>query len=249
MQTHNSNSAHLSQAHIVSLRLITAILAAGLLAACGSGGEDATPTIPVEQLQTEAVATFAADLTSTALAMPTATPTETATPTPNPTEAPAATITPAPTAAGVIPTASCYGLTFVSDVTIPDNTKMTPGQKFTKTWRVRNSGSCDWQTGFKLNFTGGEAMGGSSISLSSAVPTGSEVNLSVDLTAPNTAATYRGNWRMANASGTYFGDEIYVQIVVGSSTATATPSATTAATSAPTATPTSTPTPTETATP
>lgn len=232
----------------LSLRPLALSLAVvWLLSACGLGGEEATPTVPVEQLQTEAVATFAADLTSTALALPTSTPTETATPTPNATEPPAATVTPAPTAAGVIPTASCYGLTFVSDVTIPDNTKMTPGQKFTKTWRVRNSGSCDWQSGFKLNFTGGEAMGGSSVSLSSAVPTGNEVSLSVDLTAPNTAATYRGNWRMANASGTYFGDEVYVQIVVGSSTATAAPSATTAATSAPTATPT--PTPTESATP
>lgn len=219
-----------------------------LLAACGSGAEEATPTVSVEQIQTEAVATFAADLTSTALALPTSTPTEAATATPLASETPAVTNTVAVVVPTTNPTASCYGLTFVSDVTIPDNSNLTPGEKFTKTWKVRNSGSCAWQSGFKLNFTGGEAMGGSSVSLSSEVPAGNEVNLSVELTAPSTAATYRGNWRMATASGTYFGDEIYVLIVVGNATATATKSATAANTQAPTATATSTATPTVTET-
>lgn len=223
------------QAH--SHRSIAVCLAAGLLlAACGSGAEQAAPTIAVEQIQTEAVATFSADLTATALAMPTNTPTEPPTPTVTPTFPPAITVTPSPAVALTSPAGSCYGLTFVSDVTIPDNTTMTPGQQFTKTWRVRNSGTCEWQTGFRLNFTGGEAMGGSSVSLSSAVQPGNTADLSVTLTAPTTAGTYRGNWRMANASGTFFGDEVYVLIVVGSAAATSTASAT------PTLAPTSTPT-------
>lgn len=204
-----------------------------LLAACGPGAEQTTPTLSVEQIQTQAVATFAADLTSTALAMPTDTPTPTETPTPSATSTPAGTST--STSVGVIPTASCYGLTYVSDVTIPDNTNMTPGQTFTKTWRVRNSGSCAWQAGFNFRFTSGEAMGGTTVALQSAVQPGAETNLSVELTAPGTPGTYRGNWRMTTASGTFFGDEVYVLIVVGSATATATsaPSATPAPTDTP----------------
>lgn len=212
--------------------LMPAIL---LLTACGGGGEQPTPTLGPDEIQTQAVETFAAYLTATAQAQPTETPTATETPTPTATSTPAATNT---AAATVAPTGTCYGLTFVSDVTIPDNTKMAPGQQFTKTWRVRNSGSCAWESGFKFNFTGGEAMDGSSVTLSSAVQPGKETELSVAMKAPSSAGTYRGNWRMATSSGTYFGDEVYVLIVVGDVTATATvqATATTAATSAATAT-------------
>jgi len=209
-----------------ALRRTVALLLASvlLLSACGGSGEEATPTLSAEQIQTQAVETFAAYMTATAGAMPTETPT------PTETQAPTATATPAVTntaAATAVPTSTCYGLTFVSDVTIPDNTNMTPGQQFTKTWRVRNSGSCAWDSGFKFNFTGGEAMGGSSVSL----------------TAPSSAGTYRGNWRMTTSTGTYFGDEVYVLIVVGSSTATATTQA--SATSVATAVPSATSAPTE----
>ena len=228
----------------LSLRSIAISLTVGLLlAACGSSAEEATPTFTVEQIQTEAVATFAAGLTETALAMPTNTPTETMTPTPTATNAPVSTNTVAATAIATIPVDSCDGLAFVSDVTVPDNTTMTPGQQFTKTWRVRNSGTCPWEAGFNFNFTSGEAMGGSSVSLATDVQPGNEVDISVPMTAPSTAGTYRGNWRMTNASGTFFGDEVYVLIIVGGSAATSTPSAS----STPTLTPTS--TPTETATP
>jgi hypothetical protein len=227
-----------SEGHATRYMMLLSLLVGVLLAGCGSGGGEATPTLSAEQIQTQAVATFAANLTSTALAMPTSTPTLTETPTQAATETPPVTDTPAATATKLIPTSSCYGLTFVSDVTIPDNTNMTPGQKFTKTWRVRNSGTCAWESGFKFNFTGGEAMGGSSLSLANAVQPGKETDLSVDLTAPSTAGTYRGNWRMTNASGTYFGDEVYVLIVVGTATATPTQGKTATPTSTSTITPT-----------
>lgn len=220
------------QAH--PYRSIAVCMAAGLLlAACRAGAEEGTPTIPVEQIQTEAVATFSSGLTATALALPTETPTETAAPTPTPTFPTAITVTPSPAALATSPTDTCYGMTFVSDVTIPDNTSVTPGQQFTKTWRVRNSGTCEWLTGFRLNFTGGEAMGGSSVELTSAVQPGDTADISVNLTAPTTAGSYRGNWRMTNAAGTFFGDEIFVLIVVSGTAATSTPSASATPTLAP----------------
>jgi hypothetical protein len=216
-----------------------------LLSACGSGAAEATPTLSVEAIQTRAVAIFASDLTQTALAMPSPTPTPTDTPSPTATSTPAPTDTPATllaTAASSMPTSSCYSLAFVADVTIPDNTTMTPGQNFTKTWRVKNNGSCTWEAGFKFSFTGGEAMGATPLALANAVSKGTETELSVALTAPTTPGTYRGNWRMAMASGSYFGDEVYVLIVVGSSTAissTLTITVTPTATGTPTETPTS----------
>ncbi|HLF75051.1 MAG TPA: NBR1-Ig-like domain-containing protein [Anaerolineales bacterium] len=213
-----------------------------LLASCGAAVPELTPTVTfnADDVRTQAVGTFSADLTQTALAAPTDTPT--ATPTlPTLATLPASTAsTPfgAATVAGAAPTSvtSCYGLTFVSDVTIPDNTQMTPGKAFTKTWKVLNAGSCAWEAGFKFGLTGGEAMGSSPLTLQSSVAAGAQFDLSVPMTAPNTPGTYRGNWRMSTASGQFFGDEVYVVIVVGGGAAATSTGA--AATAIPTATPT-----------
>jgi len=137
-------------------------------------------------------------------------------------------------------------MAFVSDVTIPDNTNMKPGQKFTKTWRVRNNGTCAWEAGFKLNFIGGDAMGGTTLTLDKAISPGSETELSVPMTAPNTSGTHRSNWRMATAAGANFGDEVYVIIVVSGTTVTSPTPTATGTSIVTTATPTSTPTATAT---
>jgi hypothetical protein len=104
----------------------------------------------------------------------------------------------------------------VSDVTIPDNTQMAPGKTFTKTWKVKNTGSCAWDAGFKFQNTGGEAMGATAFTLPAAVASGQTYDISVPMTAPNKTGTLRGNWRMATAAGQVFGDEVFVVIVVGS---------------------------------
>ena len=212
-----------------------------VLNACGPSTPAPTPTLSEGEIQTLAVVTFSVGLTQTALALPTATPTST------PTNTPTATSTPRGTPLAPNPTASCYGLTGVRDVTIPDNTPMTPGQTFTKTWRVKNTGSCTWDAGFKFAFTSGEAMGGTTLVLATAVSPGTEIELSVAMTAPtNKTGAVRGNWQLSTANGAFFGDEQYVIIVLGGATATGTPATATAAT---TATATATPTPTNTPTP
>ncbi len=122
------------------------------------GKEQASPppTFDVSDVQTIAVRTFAQGLTSTAGALPTSTPTDT----PEPTSATATEPTDS-----VSPTPSCYRMKFVHDVTIPDNTPMTPAQVFTKTWQVENNGICAWRQGFKLVLIGGLAMGGSAVAI------------------------------------------------------------------------------------
>src|SRR6266498_580674 len=147
---------------VIGLQALMAI-GALLLSSCGATAAEATPTLTfsADEIRTQAVQTFSADLTLTALAAPSDTPIPTLTPAP--------TFTPFATSTGgigfgaTIPvvgaTASCYGLTFVSDVSIPDNTPVTPGQTFTKTWKVKNSGTCAWDAGFKFAFVSGDAMG------------------------------------------------------------------------------------------
>ena len=217
---------------------LTCILLAGalLLAACGGGEADSTPTVSPEEIQTQAIETFGAILTQTALAAPTETPLPTLTASPtfaafSTSTAGTLPVVSQPTVAG---TASCYQLRFVSDVSIPDNTQMTPGQSFTKTWRVLNAGSCAWEAGFKFALTGGDAMGSTTLTLSSQVAAGAQYDISVPMIAPGTAGTVRGNWRMQTAVGQFFGDEVFVVIVVGGAAATNT-SAPPTATTEPTA--------------
>jgi hypothetical protein len=97
---------------------------------------------------------------------------------------------------------------------------MKPGESFTKTWKVKNSGTCGWDAGFKFAFTGGNAMGGTTYTLPTAVAAGAVTDVSVAMTAPTTAGTARGNWRMQTAGGEFFGNEVYVIIVVGGAGAT-----------------------------
>lgn len=102
------------------------------------------------------------------------------------------TSTPEPTA-----TPTCPQGLFVTDITIPDGTVMTPGQSFTKKWRIRNTGQCAWN-GYNLVFDSGDSMGGPASKPIGVVNPGQEVDLEVTLTAPNTPGNYRGYWRIVS---------------------------------------------------
>lgn len=165
----------------------------------------------------EADATFAAQTVEALLASPTsgaagtATPGATLTPIPLPTN----TNLPAATATPVCPQAQ-----FITDVTIPDGTVMTPGQGFTKKWRLKNTGTCAWN-GYTLVFDSGDAMGGPASQPIGAVNPGQEVDIEVNLTAPAAAGNYRGYWRIVSNTNVlvpvlngYQGRAFYVDIKV-----------------------------------
>ncbi len=164
-----------------------------------------------------------------------------------PTQIPSA---PTQTLANVAPPSTgggCLNSLYVSDVTIPDGTLMAPGQAFVKTWKFQNSGTCAWSSDYQIAFTSGKAMSGSTSTIAKAVSSGSTVNVSVAMTAPTSVGTYTGNWRLADASGNFFGAYVYVQIEVSKDAATVTLTPTLTATGD-TSTPTDTPEATETAT-
>ena len=95
---------------------------------------------------------------------------------------------------------------FVTDVTVPDGTRYDPGATFTKTWRLRNSGTCTWTTSYTMVFDSGTQMGSTaSVAFPSNVAPGQTVDLSVNMTAPNTAGHYIGYWKFKNAAGALFG--------------------------------------------
>ena len=119
--------------------------------------------------------------------------------TPTSTLEPTATLTPTVTTTSI----PCNLATFITDVTIPDGTELTKNTAFTKTWRLKNIGSCAWTSGYQLIFDHGDQMGGpaSKQLTSGIVNPGDSVDIIVDLTAPGTAGSYRGYWRMRDGGG------------------------------------------------
>lgn len=113
-------------------------------------------------------------------------------------------------------------LFFVSDVSIPDGTTLPAGAKFTKTWRVKNSGSSVWNSSYALVFIDGE-MGAASVPLNfDAVRPGDEVDISVQLTAPLVSGKHRGNWTLRSGrTNKNFDQVLYAEIEVVQVTADA----------------------------
>ena len=212
---------------ILSISLVTLTLAA-----CGSSNATPTPTqVSAESIYTQVAATVFAGQTLAAAALPTGTLTPTVT----------ITVTPAPTATSGTPTATqivyvppvqpaataaitatgavgCNNAAFVEDVTISDKTKIAPGATFTKTWRIKNTGTCTWNGNFKFTFVSGQLFGSDTTKIRRNVAPGATTDFSLSMTAPTTAGTYSSSWRMANENGVLFGSTFDVQIVVPSPT-------------------------------
>jgi hypothetical protein len=104
---------------------------------------------------------------------------------------------------------------------------LSPGAGFVKTWRVRNSGTCDWEAGFELVFVSGAQMGGPGSVTLPAVAAGAETDVSVSLVAPSSYGTHKGTRRIRATDGTVFGTNLTVVIeVVSPATGTPTPTPT-----------------------
>lgn len=104
--------------------------------------------------------------------------------------------------------------TFLVDLSLPDSTIVPPNRPLTKTWRIQNTGSTTWGSGYQMVFMRGDQLGAPvTINLSSASP-GQTVDLSVPLTTPSGNGDYAGYWRLRNPQGTYFGSELWVKLSV-----------------------------------
>jgi len=206
----------------MKLKSLSILLALALLiVACGSSTTP-EPTPDVAAVRTSAARTVEAQFTLTAAAFspvppPLATDTPTLEPTATETEPPIAQVTNAEGTA--IDLCDKYGWDVTTiDVNYPDNTVVSPGEEFTKTWKIKNIGSCAWGEGYTLVYSYGEKMSGAFVPLTSVIAPGEEVEVSVSFKAPDLAGTYFSFWTMQNPKGiTFLGNDnkaLYVQIIV-----------------------------------
>lgn len=204
--------------HFVSL--LPLALFALLFGACDSPSDQVSPTATLFVLPTLPAPTekprdpiFGSISTPTAKAVAV---TPTATPSPRPTIAltpPTATLRPT-TKSSPTPAAACFmDALFLEDVTIPDDTVMKPEEIFTKTWRMQNTGTCDW-VDVSLVFLQGTQMAESEEIPVPPAKVGDEVDISVKMTAPAEPGMHFGIWQLQGADGKLFGMQPYLRIIV-----------------------------------
>jgi peptidoglycan hydrolase-like protein with peptidoglycan-binding domain len=128
-------------------------------------------------------------------------------PTTTPTLAVSPTVTSTPLVTVTPSVTPCNMASFVADVTTPDDTSIKVNTAFTKIWRLKNVGSCTWTSGYQLVFDSGDSMGGPASQQLTAgtVSPGGTLDISVNLTTPASAGTYKGNWKIREPGGATFG--------------------------------------------
>lgn len=127
-----------------------------------------------------------------------------------------------PTATSTVPqplaptlTPSCAdGLSFINDVTIPDNAIVTPGSSLDKQWLVQNTGSCNWDSRYRLRFISGNPLGASTEQALFPARAGKQATLRIFFTAPQEAGVYVSEWQAFDPNGIPFGDSFFIKIVV-----------------------------------
>jgi len=88
----------------------------------------------------------------------------------------------------------------IADVTVPDDTRMSPGEVFTKTWRFMNNGKCNW-SGYTIAFVAGDRMASPDTAPVPDTEAGKTVDVSVQLSAPSTDGSYTGFYELRKTNG------------------------------------------------
>nr|MDQ3006767.1 NBR1-Ig-like domain-containing protein [Chloroflexota bacterium] len=162
----------------IARQILILLLTTGILLSSCAPQATGQPTPDMNAILTAGVGTFAASIFQTQTAMvppatltPTVTPTATVTPlsllSPTPPTASATqfilvapqatlvvatptgpTLTPNPSTLG----SGCNNLAFISDASVPAGTVFKPEEQFTKSWKVANTGTCEWVYRYYLVF-------------------------------------------------------------------------------------------------
>jgi hypothetical protein len=115
----------------------------------------------------------------------------------------------------------CDEIEFVRDITIEDGKEIPPGEPFEKIWRLKNAGTCTWTSSYSLVFDSGDQLSApdSQQLTTNTVAPGQEIDVAVEMIAPDDPGEYRANFKLKNPSGTVFGlgaksNPFWVEILV-----------------------------------
>ncbi len=121
--------------------------------------------------------------------------------------------TPLPTIIPTINPDECSNnLAFVSDLTISDGTSITYGSTIDKQWFVENSGTCNWNSDYRLRHVGGAILDAPEEVALYPARAGTQATIQILFTAPFTDGEYESAWQAFDPDGLAFGDPIYIRI-------------------------------------
>lgn len=145
---------------------------------------------------------------------------------PEPTPTPDAEVIPEADVDVVQPANCSNVMGYVADISVPDGQQIYPGFGFTKTWRLRNDGTCIWTPDYLFALESGSPMGGATQYLGRTVYPGETVDINVSLFAPLDPGSYQSNWQLKTPQGYNIGEPVWVRIIVPGPAASPTPAPT-----------------------
>ena len=215
--------------------ITTTLLLIALMSILFSACRPKEPEIDINAEKTGFAQTAMVQATMTAQAQPTATPTLQPSPTETGSPESTATLTLTPASVNATTAAPISGNDLAAWLANdpPDNSEFRPGEEFTVTWTLENTGTSTWTTSYYIMFASGEQMGATEekVFIPYNVAPGTNVKISVDFIAPEANGEKQSIWRFYNANDQSF-YEFYVIIKVSdkaesnSTSETATPTAT-----------------------
>ncbi|XP_047003246.1 protein ILRUN [Schistocerca americana] len=105
-------------------------------------------------------------------------------------------------------------MSLVRDVTVGEGESIPPLTKFTKSWRVQNTGTEMWPDGCSLRFSGGDRLCAPERLAVAPIAPGCTLDISLEMVSPEQTGMYESKWRMVTPAGCYFGDVIWVIVTV-----------------------------------
>lgn len=113
----------------------------------------------------------------------------------------------------------------LTDENVADDTIVSPGEPFVKSWLLTNTGSCTWTEEYALIFHHGDDMEANNYTaLAGWVLPGESVWLSLDMIAPFQTGSHIGFWALQSPEGSIFGpgatETFWVRVAIAGPTPT-----------------------------
>ena len=105
-------------------------------------------------------------------------------------------------------------LWFFQDLTIPDGTQVSPGERLDKRWLVQNAGTCNWDERYQIRLEAGPNMGVPATQALFPARSGLEMTIRMNFIAPEETGTFRSAWQAYDPADVPFGDPFFIEVVV-----------------------------------
>lgn len=107
-----------------------------------------------------------------------------------------------------------YKSKFISDITLPAESKVVRNSKLKKVWKVVNNGTEPWPPGVKLSFIAGDHIPFEPLTpIEKEVKPDESVDIELKFTVPEKIGRYISHFKLTTPDDEYFGQRIFLDIV------------------------------------